>query len=102
MTDQGLVVMTAPARWDSRVTKPAARGARRPVPSYGLPCAGRWLRICRAPGPDGVVLQVRIPGYEPEDRDYPDQAAAEAAGQDIYAGYCTAVEALAKAGDDNE
>jgi SH3-like domain-containing protein len=54
-----------------------------------------WLRIRRADGPAGVVLEVRIPGYRSDDLPCADQAAAREAAEGIYGDYRRAVEDLA-------
>jgi hypothetical protein len=55
---------------------------------------GGWFVIRRAPGPEGVVLEVRIPGCR-EDRPFADQASAVVAADTIYDEYATAVKQLA-------
>lgn len=54
-----------------------------------------WLVIRRADGPKGVVLQVRIPGLEHEDRPCKDQPAAILAASAVWDEYCQAVKDLA-------
>jgi hypothetical protein len=55
---------------------------------------GGWFVIRRAPGPEGVVLEIRIPGTR-EDRPFADQADALVGADTIYAEYALAVKRLA-------
>jgi hypothetical protein len=58
---------------------------------------GGWFVIRRPRGleaPEGVVLEIRIPGCH-EDRPFADQADALVGADAIYGEYCQAVEALA-------
>jgi hypothetical protein len=73
---------------DGRVTE---RG--KPVPATRLHRG--WFVITRADGPDGVLLEVRVPGYARETQPHPDQAAARQAASEIYDGYLRAIKSLA-------
>jgi len=74
-------------RWDGRVLNSDGK----PAPRYQLPWSRGWFVISRADGPDGVVLNTRIPGYLTGTTGHGDQAAAEAAARDIWRGYASAV-----------
>jgi hypothetical protein len=80
-----------PVRLDGRVTNPGGAPVRfRQAVSDG----GWWFRVRRSPGPDGVELVARIPGYMPDEvvTSHPDQEAADAAAKATYTTYRTDVE----------
>ena len=54
---------------------------------------GGWFVIRRAQGPEGVVLEVRIPGLR-EDRPFEGQADALVGADEIYGDYVAASEAV--------
>jgi hypothetical protein len=54
---------------------------------------GGWFVIRRAEGPEGVVLEIRIPGNH-DDRPYDGQASAVIAADEIYIEYTQAVNRL--------
>lgn len=58
---------------------------------------GGWFVIRRAEGPEGVVLEVRIPPHqrEPQFRPFADQADALVGADEIYDEYTAAVKRLA-------
>jgi hypothetical protein len=74
-------------RWDGRVLN----GDGKPAPRYQLPWSRGWFVIRRADGPDGVVLETRIPGYLTGTAQHGDQAAAEAAARGIWRAYAADV-----------
>jgi hypothetical protein len=81
------------ARLDGRVTNERGQPVRtRQAASPG----GWWWRIRRAPGPDGVELVARVPGYDEVITPYATEAAADAAAVAAYAGYQADVESAAR------
>jgi hypothetical protein len=67
----------------------------RPAERLRLLNGWSWFTLRRADGPDGVVLEIRIPGYRNEDLPCEDQAAAREAAEKVYDGYRQAAEGLA-------
>lgn len=83
--------MTAPAAQtglDSRVTDETG------APSIAARLYRGWFRIRRAAGPDGVILEARIPGCLADNTRHDDQESAARAASKTYAEYRDAVRAL--------
>jgi hypothetical protein len=78
------------SRWDRRVTKGGT-----PVPQYRPPWSRGWFTVRRAAGPEGVVLETRIPGYlAGKITEHDDQDAAEAAARQTWLRYAADVAAI--------